>query len=241
MTKEILFILILIVSNIIQTITGFAGGPLAMPPAIALLGISDAKAAITLIFWFSTLIVTFQNLKYINWKKLGIILFFMAIGVVFGLWIYDYCPVKYLMLLYGIVVVLIGLKKLLIKQTRELPVPVTYLALFAAGAMQAMFTSGGPFLVIYATAAMKDKKEFRATVSSIWTVLNIFLCFQMYRRGMYTPYVNRLVLLTMIPVFGAIFVGNKISKKLNQAAFLKLVYILLMISGGILIVNYFTA
>lgn len=240
MIKEFLFILILAASNIIQTITGFAGGPLAMPPAIALLGLSDARAAITLIFWFSTLIVTFQNLKYVNWKKLGIILFFMSMGVVFGLWVYDYCPVQYLMLLYGIIVVLIGFKKLLVKQTRELPVPVTYLALFASGIMQAMFTSGGPFLVIYATAAMKDKKEFRATVSSIWTVLNIFLAFQMYQKGMYTPYVNRLVFITMIPVFAAIYAGNKISRRLNQEAFLKLVYILLILSGGILIVNYFT-
>ncbi len=239
MIKEILFVLILVVSNIIQAITGFAGGPLAMPPAIALLGISDAKAAITLIFWLSTLIVTVQNLKYINWKKLGIILFFMSIGMVFGLWLYDYCPVQYLMLLYGIIVVLIGLKKLLVKQTGELPVPVQYLALFASGAMQAMFTSGGPFLVIYATAAMKDKKEFRATVSSIWTVLNIFLAAQMYQRGMYTPYVNRLMLITLIPVFAAIYIGNRISKWLNQEAFLKLVYILLMLSGGILILNYF--
>ena len=88
MMKEILFILILAASNIIQTITGFAGGPLAMPPAIALLGIADARAAITLIFWFSTLIVTLQNLKYVNWKKLGIILFLAPWEtlIVFAVW-----------------------------------------------------------------------------------------------------------------------------------------------------------
>ena len=36
-------------ANIIQAVTGFAGGPLAMPPSIALVGVNDAKAAITLI------------------------------------------------------------------------------------------------------------------------------------------------------------------------------------------------
>lgn len=237
MLKGIIFVLILVVANIIQAITGFAGGPLAMPPSIALLGISDAKAAITLIFWFSTMIVTLQNLKSINWKKLGIILFFMSIGVVAGLWIYDYCPIQYLMLLYGIVVILLGGKKLFIPSNKELPVPVTYLALIVAGIMQGMFTSGGPFLVLYATAAMKDKKEFRATVSAIWTVLNIFLILKMGGQGMYTGYVNSLVAITMLPVFGAIHIGNKISKKLNQETFLKLVYILLIISGSILLFN----
>lgn len=241
MLKEILFVLILVVSNIIQAITGFAGGPLAMPPSIALLGISDAKAAITLIFWFSTIIVTLQNLKNVNWKKLGIILFFMSIGVVAGLWIYDYFPIQYLMLLYGIVVILIGVKKLIRAETKELPVPVTYLALIAAGIMQGMFTSGGPFLVIYATAAMKDKKEFRATVSAIWTVLNIFLVIKMYKQGMYTGYVNRLVGITMLPVFGAIFIGNRIGKQLKQNTFLKLVYVLLILSGSILVFNFLTS
>lgn len=240
MIKEILFVLILVVSNIVQAITGFAGGPLAMPPSIALLGISDAKASITLIFWFSTIIVTVQNLKNINWKKLGIMLFFMIIGLAGGLWMYEHAPLSYLMLLYGVVVVGIGCKKLLLPTQYELPAPFNYLALIIAGIMQGMFTSGGPFLAIYATTAMKDKKEFRATVSAIWAVLNTYLVFNMHRQGMYTAYVNKLVWITMIPVFLAIFIGNKINKKMKQGTFLKMVYILLIISGSILIVNFFS-
>ncbi len=239
MLREILFVLIQVAANVIQAVTGFAGGPLAMPPSIALVGVNDAKAAITLILWIATLVVSVQNLKYINWKQLGIMLSFMIVGMLAGLWLFDILPIKALMIGYGIVVVLIGVKKLFFPSSKKMPVPWNYAALLLAGVMQGLFTSGGPFLVLYATDAIKEKKEFRATVSTIWTVLNIYMIFNMYRSEMYTTYNLGLAAASIIPVFAGIFIGNRINKKINQAAFLKLVYILLILSGGILILNAF--
>ena len=77
MIREILFVLIQMAANIIQAVTGFAGGPLAMPPSIALVGVNDAKASITLILWFATAYMTVRCIKDINWKQLGIIISFM--------------------------------------------------------------------------------------------------------------------------------------------------------------------
>ena len=201
MIREILFVLIQMAANIIQAVTGFAGGPLAMPPSIALVGVNDAKAAITLILWIATTVVTVQNIKYINWKQLGIMLAFMIVGMLGGLWLFDVLPVNTLMMVYGIIVVLIGLKKLLLPSNKKMPVPWNYAALLMAGVMQGMFTSGGPFLVLYAADAIKEKKEFRATVSTIWTVLNIYMIFKMFRGGMYTSYVCGLSAASILPVF----------------------------------------
>lgn len=239
MLREILFVLIQVAANVIQAVTGFAGGPLAMPPSIALVGVNDAKAAITLILWVATIVVSIQNLKYINWKQLGIMLSFMIVGMLAGLWLFDILPIKALMIGYGIVVVLIGAKKLFFPSSKKMPVPWNYVALLLSGVMQGLFTSGGPFLVLYATDAIKEKKEFRATVSTIWTVLNIYMIFNMYRSDMYTTYNLGLAAASIIPVFAGIFIGNRINKKINQAAFLKLVYVLLILSGGILILNAF--
>ena len=237
MIREILFVIVQMAANIIQAITGFAGGPLAMPPSIALVGVNNAKAAITLILWFATAYVTVRNLKLINWKQLGIMIAFMLVGMVAGLWLFDILPVNTLMLGYGIVVVLIGAKKLFLPSKKKIPAPWNYVALLLAGLMQGLFTSGGPFLVLYAADAIPDKKEFRATVSTIWTVLNIFMIASMFSNQMYTPYVFKLSAASIIPVFLGIFIGSRINKNINQAAFLKLVYILLMVSGGLLVFN----
>lgn len=239
MIREIVFVLIQVIANIIQAITGFAGGPIAMPPSMAVVGVANAKAAITMILWFVTMIVTIQNLKYINPKKLAIMLGFMIVGMLPGIWLFDKLPTKILMIVYGVIVILIGLDKLLRSNSKELKAPWNYIALLFSGVMQGMFTSGGPFLALYATTAMKDKKEFRATVSSIWAVLNIYLMFNMYRQGMYTGYVMKLTGISIVPVLAAIFVGNKINHKIEQKTFLKLVYILLIISGVTLLLNAF--
>lgn len=224
-------------ANIIQAITGFAGGPLAMPPCIALVGISDAKSSITLIFLLSCSVVTFLNLKYINPKKLLLMIALMALGMVPGMWLYDILPVKLLMIVYGVIVVLIGIWKLFSKKGNEMKAPWNYLALIVSGLMQGMFTSGGPFLALYATGAMKDKKEFRATVSAVWAILNVYMCIKMYLQGMYTPHACKLTLYSVVPVGIGIVIGNIINKKIKQETFLKLVFVLLIVSGASLLIS----
>lgn len=49
--------------------------------------------------------------------------------------------------------------------------------------------------------------------------------------GYMTPDVLALTGLGMIPLFLAIYIGNKIQKKINQTVFLKTTYILLAVSG----------
>lgn len=237
--KEFLFVLIQVVANIIQAVTGFAGGPIAIPPSMALVGVENAKASITFILLVVTAIVTVQNIKYINWKKLAIMLAFMIAGMLPGVYLFSILPTKVLMIVYGTIVVLIGIDKLVRKSSKDLKTPWNYVALLFAGVMQGMFTSGGPFIALYATGALKDKKEFRATVTPVWTVLNIYLVYNMYKSGFYTDYVIKLSGIALIPVFGAIFIGNKINSKIEQKTFLKLVYVLLIVSGGTLLFTAF--
>jgi len=238
--KTLLFVLIEALVNIVQAITGFAGAPIAMPPSIALVGAQDAKAAITLIFWIASIVVTVKNFKDIDFKHLGIMLGFMIVGVVAGMWMFSNLPMTYLMLAYGIVVVMIGVKKLFFPSQKPLAKPLRYVALLLSGLMQGMFTSGGPFLALYSTVEIEDKRKFRATVSTVWTVLNVYMVTNMAIKGMYTPYSLKLVALSIVPVFAAIYIGNLLNKKMKQETFIKLVYVLLILSGSLLIINYFS-
>jgi len=63
----------------------------------------------------------------------------------------------------------------------------------------------------------------------------------MYTKGMYTDDVLKLAGISIIPVLLAIWIGGKIAKKINQKAFLKVVYVLLIISGATLLLNAFTS
>lgn len=239
--NTILFVIIQFLANVIQAITGFGGGPIAMPPSMALVGAREAKATITFIMWFSPLIITIQSFKDIQLKKLGIILGSMLPTVVLGMWLFRVLPLPELMLAYGIIVVIIGAKKLFFPAKKPLPKPLQIVALIFAGLMQGMFTSGGPFLALYSTFALPEKRQFRATVSATWAAINTYMVISMYRQGMYGTSAKSLSVLSIIPVLVALWIGNRLNKKMKQEAFMKLVFVLLMISGSLLIVNYFNA
>lgn len=237
--STILFILVQLFSNFVQAVTGFGGGPIAMPPSMALIGVNEAKAAVTCILWLTCIVISVREIRNIDKKQLGIILAFMIPGVLVGMWLFSVLTLKILMLIYGIIVVLIGAWKLFIKTEREVPKPLRFAALILAGLMQGMFTSGGPFLVIYSISAIPEKTRFRATISTVWAVINTYMVGSMIFSGMYSNGEAKYVALSILPVAVAIYVGKRVADRLDREMFLKVVYALLMVSGALLIYNYF--
>ena len=239
MIRTILFVLVQFFANFVQAVTGFGGGPISMPPSMALVGVGNAKAAVTCILWATCLIITIREIRNIDLKQLGIILAGMVPGVFVGMWLFSTLPLRILMLIYGIIVILIGARRLFLPTAGELPKALRIAALILSGLMQGMFTSGGPFLVIYSVSAIPDKNRFRATMSTVWTVINTYMVISMFRQGMYADGASYLVLYSIVPVALAIFIGKKVADKLDRELFLKVVYALLMVSGALLIYNYF--
>ncbi len=238
--KTVLFILIQAFANFVQAVTGFGGGPISMPPSMALVGVSEAKAAVTCILWLTCIVISVREIKHIDFKHLGIILACMIPGVVVGMWLFSTLPLTVLMLIYGIIVVFIGAWKLFFPGARELPRSVRIAALILSGLMQGMFTSGGPFLVIYAVSAIEDKDRFRATISTVWALINTYMVGRMIFSGMYSNGEYMLVVYSIIPVAIAIYIGKKTADRLDRELFLKVIYALLMVSGALLIYNYFS-
>ena len=87
--KEFLFLAVVLVSNVFQAITGFAGTVLAMPVAIRLIGADQAKFVLNIVAWISGIMIAASGYRDIQWKELGKAFAFMAIGMVAGIQIYD--------------------------------------------------------------------------------------------------------------------------------------------------------
>ena len=141
-----------------------------------------------------------------------------------------------LLTVYGVVIIAVALKNLCIHSEKKLPAAVLWIVLFLAGIIHGMFVSGGALLVIYATQVLKDKEEFRATVAPVWVVLNSCLMFTQIRGGVIGQADVRLILMSIVPLLAATWIGKKLVKKVSQKVFLNLTYVLLLISGVSLIV-----
>lgn len=236
--KDLIVFLILFGANLLQAITGFAGTLISMPPTIKLIGADEAKALLNSIAQISSLMIVCTGFKHINWKEFGKIFVCMIIGMTAGVWIYSHFPLKKLLVAYGIMIIVIALKKLISKNEnkKELPQWFMICILLAAGMIHGMFVSGGALLVVYATLVLKDKEEFRATVALIWVTTGFYITIPQALTGGFNSHVLSLLIVGVIPVFAGTFIGTKMVKKISQDVFMNITYILLLLSGIMAIV-----
>lgn len=221
--KELLFLLVLFVSNVIQAITGFAGTVLAMPPSVYLLGLDHAKVVLNVMAWLSGLIIAVTGYRHINWKELLKMSAVMLVGMFAGIQICRIVKSENILLtIYGIIIVVVALKNLCIHTEKKLPDLILWIVLILAGIIHGMFVSGGALLVIYATQVLKEKEEFRATVAPVWVVLNFFLMVTQFRSGLVGTADIRLICISILPLLIATWLGKKLVCKVSQKVFLNL-------------------
>ena len=108
--------------------------------------------------------------------------------------------------------------------------------ILAAGVIHGMFVSGGALLVIYASSALKEKEEFRATMAMLWVTIGCYITGNQIKSGFFNSRVILLCAVGLIPLFVGIWAGTRLVKKIHQETFLKLTYVLLIISGVLAII-----
>ena len=237
MIEKIIFEIIVFLSNIIQCITGFAGTVLAMPFSVMLVGYDTAKPILNILGIAASIGVLIAERKSVNKKEFLKIIAVMFAGIVAGMYLVSFFKgnPSVLYKLLGTVVIVFalvnGIKFIRKKESKELAPVAAYAILIAAGVVHGMFVCGGPLLVTYASMKLKDTKEFRATLSAVWIVLNSVILFGDIGGGYFSGEVLALTGVSLAVLIGAVWLGNLISKKLSKNAFLALTYILMLISG----------
>ena len=229
--KEAVFFLILFITNAIQAITGFAGTLLAMPPSILLVGAEKARLVLNFVAFLTCLVIAFQNRKAIQKKILVRIIVFMTVGMVAGIGLYRIVRLEILLYIYGALIVFVALSNLKSSSQATLKEWMSVVILLAAGMIHGMFVSGGALLVVYASFALKEKTEFRATVAAVWVVLNAFLMAEEFVSGGFTQGNVLLCALSCLPAFAGVWVGNRLHDRISAAGFRRMTYVLLLISG----------
>ena len=168
---EVLFFLVILFGVFLQSSVGF-GTVVTMPLGILLMGMGVTKPVVTFIALLTGITVLITEYRYINWRELLKMSGVMLVGVLAALWVAGRVKMNFLLVVYGAVVVGIGVKKLFFPAKKQTSPAVQNTALAIAGIMQGLFVSGGSFLAVYAVDRMPDKREFRATTNALWAILN---------------------------------------------------------------------
>lgn len=259
-----LFLLVILLANIMQGITGFAGTILAMPFSLMLVGYPVAKPVLNVLGLLSGAYVLAGNKDKVCWKELKKIVAVMAVGILGGIGIKGAFAGKETILywLLGIFVILISVQgiaalwkarktaentaaennhtsgsKADAAETEKKDSPALNLLLLAAGIAHGIFVSGGPLLISYLTKKVKDKTAFRATISSVWVFLNTIILVDDIRSGLWNPSLLTVQAASVPFLLGGMLIGGKLYVRMSQRLFMAVTYGLLLISGISLLVK----
>ena len=271
------FFLVILLSNIIQGITGFAGTILAMPPSLMLVGYDTAKPVLNVLGLLSGVYVFAGHRKHVCWGELKKIVAVMAAGIVGGIFLKGFFAgrERALYALLGLFVVCLslqGLHKLWRDwlgtqedaaagaeaaaeakaaagaKTAEAKAAAEgkaagpdkaglYLLLGLAGIVHGIFVSGGPLLIGYLTKRIQDKVSFRATISTVWVVLNTIILLDDIRSGLWNPELVKIQVASIPFLLAGMAVGSRLYAKMSQRLFMLITYVLLFVSGISLLIK----
>ena len=271
------FFLVILLSNIIQGITGFAGTILAMPPSLMLVGYDTAKPVLNVLGLLSGIYVFAGHRKHVCWGELKKIVAVMAAGIVGGIFLKGFFAgrERALYALLGLFVVCLslqGLHKLWRDwlgtqedaaagaeaaaeakaaagaKTAEAKAAAEgkaagpdkaglYLLLGLAGIVHGNFVSGGPLLIGYLTKRIQDKVSFRATISTVWVVLNTIILLDDIRSGLWNPELVKIQVASIPFLLAGMAVGSRLYAKMSQRLFMLITYVLLFVSGISLLIK----
>lgn len=261
MTNYILFLLIILFTNIIQGITGFAGTILAMPPSLMLVGYPVAKPVLNVLGLLSGIYVFAGKHRSVCWKELKKIVAVMAAGIIGGILIKGLFAGKEQALykILGIFIIFLSVQGIYtlrknggkkeekaaaaVQERHEndgqpkKDSPALYLLLVLAGIVHGIFVSGGPLLIGYLTKKIPDKVSFRATISTVWIFLNGMILVDDIRMGLWNAELVKTQFISIPFLLAGMFIGAKLYARMSQKLFMMITYLLLFISGVLLLVK----
>ncbi|MCC5856163.1 MAG: sulfite exporter TauE/SafE family protein [Idiomarina sp.] len=162
------------------------------------------------------------------------ILPFMGAGLILGILLVGWLSSDTLKRLFAVLLIWFAGRELY-KRFRGLPLSVKPrwwqpFWTFLAGITHGLFASGGPLLVYSLNSRAIPKAQFRATLVSVWFVLNAFYTTVLLLQERVQPVFFQT--LSYLPVLLLSFwMGHALHKRVSETNFRTLVYVLLLIAA----------
>lgn len=240
--------IVIFITHTLEGITGFGSSVLALPFLNVTLGLRTAVQLLCILSWGMALYIVLRSWKHILWKEFLFIVIWAGLGMPLGMWLFNKMPGEWLCVFLGLFMIAVGIRgeiaTLKTGGTSRSPDRMANrnilmkLLLFGGGVIQGAFGTGGPFVVIYSSKALPDKRVFRVTLSLLWLSMNSI---RLLSWGISGELWNRTLgthLLWAFPVMLAgVFLGDYLHNKVSEHHFKLGVYATLTVAGIFMAAN----
>ena len=163
----------------------------------------------------------------------------MFVGSALGAWILFAVPVTTLMLMLGVFVLLYALNGLRAQKPKPaLPPAWAWWFGGAGGVLSALFGAGGWVYSMYLTRRLDDPQQIRATQTAVLMVSSLIRVGLFTASGRYADSALLSLVLVLLPAVGlGLYIGHRVTLKLNRQRFMQVLYGILLVTGTSLVIR----
>lgn len=227
-------------SSFVQRVSGFGLGIFAM---LFLPYFMDSPVyAATVSCLFSCGTSTYNAIRYRKdtpYKTVLPMLISAMVVIPIAVYFSASVPDKIFKILLGVVLIFLSIFFLFFDNKIHLKPSNGKGILFGAlgGALNGLFSTGGPPVVLYLTHATKDNNSYFAGIQFYFCITNIYATVMRAINGLLTVEILIYAVLGMVGCLLGDFIGKKVFDKLDGKKLKTIIYIGMIISGALMIIN----
>ncbi len=239
MVDMILILCIVLSAYFIRGITGFGSGLISVPLLALSQPLQFAIPLVLALDFTASIALGRINRKLVDWREIRILLPMGIIGACIGAYALINLPTTPILVTLGAFTMFFGIRNIFglqakDKLSRGWAVPAGLLG----GGAGALFGAGSPTYIMYLTRRLFDKGVVRATFSCLIAIdgacrLGLFL----YGGLLGDPKLHTTYLIALIPMALGLYGGNKVHLDMTSEGMLKVVGVLLVLSGAMLFIK----
>lgn len=225
----------------IEAMSGFGSIVIALSLGALLLPIESMLPVLVALNVVTSSWLVWQHRRHVDWLLLlRRILPSMLLGTLCGVFLRDFLPGASLKIGFAFLILWFALRELWFIRHQRARKPhdavLTQGLIGAAGITHGLFASGGPLLVYALAGSGVDKARFRATLITVWLLLNGVLFASFAWHGKMAAHVMEVAWYLPV-VFLAVLLGNRLHHGLDEERFRHMVFGLLAVVGSVLLVS----
>ena len=223
---------LIFIASMVNGLCGFGFALVSVPFMMLFLSPKTVIPLITLSSLALDAAILFEARRHVEWRKVGSLMVPGIAGMLIGVWLLNYLGIGSLKLYIGAIITLFALASLMgLRRDFENERAATVVAGFLAGLLGGSSSIPGPPIVLFFQNQKMAKETFRANLIAFLLSLYVVTIPMYVMNGLVTWELTRASLIFVVPVLLGAGVGIRLSYRIDEASFKKIVLVLVTLGG----------
>ncbi|MCO5233250.1 MAG: sulfite exporter TauE/SafE family protein [Chitinophagales bacterium] len=233
-----LIIIIVFLASTIFATFGFGDALLALPFLAMTIGLQKATPLLAISGFTLAICLMGSGYKYVRWKEALKLVLGSLCGVPIGVWLLKHADKEMMQVIVGLVISFIALynifKPSLVKIEKDSSAPIFG---FIGGVLGGAFNTSAPPVVMYGSMRGWSPQMFVGMMQAFFLPTDIFVISGHIGSGLLDKVVLQYYLWCLPFLLLAVYLGHRLKKKIPIGQFQNGVFVLIFISGILLVVK----